>query len=190
MDLSVLLALNHVARSTPLLRHASALVATWGPEGMALIMAVIFLAHRPSDDRCRRAVIYGAGAAIVALVVSVILGALIFRERPEFADPRLVTALVPHANDSSFPSDHAAIAFALAIALFYWGWTGWPFLAGAFLVALCRVAVGVHWPSDVLAGAAVGVLAALLILETRDWYEKLIVAPVLRIFSGTGPTGA
>lgn len=64
---------------------------------------------------------------------------------------------------SAFPSGHASLYFALATAIFLlnrrWGY--W-FLAGAVLIALGRVYVGVHWPADVLVGAGVGVASAWL----------------------------
>lgn len=184
LDLSVLLSLNHLAASSPALGAIAVVGAQWGPEIMALVMAVVFLASRRSNERMRRGVIYGAGSAILALVISGVIGHFVFRERPEYADPRLVTALIQHPNDSSFPSDHASVAFALAIALFYAGDVAWPFLVAAVVVALSRVATGVHWPTDVIAGAVVGTLSAVFILRTRQWYEKPIVVPILRLFGG------
>ncbi len=63
----------------------------------------------------------------------------------------------------SFPSDHAAVAFVLAFM--FWRldkrwWLIWPV---ALLVALARVAVGVHYLHDVLAGAMLGLLISLVV---------------------------
>lgn len=75
------------------------------------------------------------------------------------------TPLIAHTvNDPSFPSGHATVLFALALAL-------WPqnkrwgiyMFAGAVINAVARVYVGVHWPSDVAAGAIIGAAAVVLV---------------------------
>jgi undecaprenyl-diphosphatase len=81
-----------------------------------------------------------------------------------FAVPRPgigVVLAVPldDVSDPAFPSGHASRAFAVALFLTLrsrrWRW-GVPLLGYAVLVALSRVYVGVHWPSDVLGGAILG----------------------------------
>jgi undecaprenyl-diphosphatase len=61
----------------------------------------------------------------------------------------------------SFPSGHTlhAMAFSL-VALFYYPHLAWLLLPFTLLVALSRVVLGLHYPSDVMAGAALGVLIA------------------------------
>jgi len=88
---------------------------------------------------------------------------LVARVRPYDAVPGL-EALTPPLNDWSFPSGHACSSFAAAAAMtFSLGKkAAWGFILAA-LIALSRVYVGVHYPSDVLVGAAVGVLAALCV---------------------------
>ena len=83
-----------------------------------------------------------------------------------------VYSLVNHASTASFPSAHAAVFFALAafVFLFRAKLRGTPlraafisavFFAAAFIIASARVIGGIHWPADILAGAAVGILSAL-----------------------------
>ena len=82
-------------------------------------------------------------------------------ERPRPALAVQGTAPLVDAYGYSFPSGHAANMFAacLLLGLIYRRWL-WPLLALASLVAFSRVYVGVHYPSDVLAGAVLGALLA------------------------------
>jgi lipid A 4'-phosphatase len=82
-----------------------------------------------------------------------------FRPKLYFLDQRFGFDLWHQAADyTSFPSGHTAIVFALAAALaLIWRPLAWPGFALALLVALSRVMVGAHWPSDVLAGAWLGI---------------------------------
>lgn len=76
-------------------------------------------------------------------------------------------------RNNAFPSGHTLTAFTLAGAvtpfLGHWGWRV-ALLGGAAVVGLSRVMVGVHWPADVLAGAACGLIAGLLgVAAARRW---------------------
>jgi undecaprenyl-diphosphatase len=92
-------------------------------------------------------------------VSSIVDGALkdvIGRRRPPLVDPR-VHALIPLPHDPSMPSGHAMMAFAGAtfLALIYPRFR-WAFFALAVGIALSRVYLGVHFPSDVVVGAVLG----------------------------------
>ncbi len=92
------------------------------------------------------------------------------RMRPSFAlVGDAVRVLSPVADSPSMPSGHSATAFAVATVMALRipraGWVLYPF---AILVALSRVGVGVHWPSDILAGALFGIsIGALVFLPFR-----------------------
>lgn len=65
---------------------------------------------------------------------------------------------------SSFPSGHAAAAFATAIFLSFWYPSGrWLFFTLATLVAISRVVLGAHFPSDSLGGVLIGSASALFV---------------------------
>jgi undecaprenyl-diphosphatase len=98
-----------------------------------------------------------------------------------------VHLLVPCGGGKAFPSSHAVNNFAVAtlFAFFYRRWT-WAFFTWAALVALSRVTVGVHFPSDILGGAVLGTGVAALLL----WIWHMLgrsVAPWLRL---TAPSEA
>lgn len=67
--------------------------------------------------------------------------------------------LVETAAVCSFPSGHAAFFFALSAVVFLnnWKWGIW-FFAGSILMGLARIFVGVHYPLDILGGAAAGLI--------------------------------
>ncbi|MDX2012735.1 MAG: phosphatase PAP2 family protein [Myxococcaceae bacterium] len=91
-----------------------------------------------------------------------ILKPMFARLRPSFALGDAARVLSPAANVGSMPSLHAANAFAVAtVVTLAWPRAGLVALPIATLIAVSRVGVGVHWPSDVLAGLAWGTLVAL-----------------------------
>ena len=70
----------------------------------------------------------------------------------------------PPSHDASFPSDHATAAFAIAVAVFcFHRRIGAVFLVAAAAIAVSRVLLGMHYPTDVLAGALTGTTAALVV---------------------------
>ncbi len=118
--------------------------------------------------------------ALVEMIWSVLLVALIAfagewiiaRPRPFITDPSLAV-LVPPPQTMSFPSAHASIAYALAFVLFGWNRPlGIVALLIADLVVMGRVASGVHYPTDVLAGLVVGLLAFTAVRLGHRWVRK------------------
>jgi undecaprenyl-diphosphatase len=70
---------------------------------------------------------------------------------------------IPHSH--SFPSGHTAVAFAAAAVLAWLVPRAAPaFLALALAIGYSRIYVGVHWPLDVVGGAVIGLVTALLLL--------------------------
>jgi len=97
-------------------------------------------------------------------IADVTLKPLFDRDRPFQVDGG-ITVIDGKPQSRSFPSGHTALAVAGAIAgaqlIPGSAWVWWPF---GLLVAVSRVYIGVHWPSDILAGALVGLGTAWLVL--------------------------
>lgn len=93
--------------------------------------------------------------------------------RPFLLDGRgVLTLTIPH--DGAFPSEHTTIAFALAVTIFMHDRkVGWYFLAGALLVGIARVAANVHFPIDIVGGAFLGTIIAVIVEKTH--FSKLLV---------------
>ena len=107
---------------------------------------------------------YKFSLAAIAIIISrgILVEAIRFfyyRPRPELVIS--IEPLIATPSLSSFPSGHAAVFFALAMAVFFVNRkNGWWFIVLAALVALARVFAGVHWFSDVVAGALLGIISA------------------------------
>jgi undecaprenyl-diphosphatase len=109
------------------------------------------------------------------MVVATVSGHFIGRIRPYLADAS-IQALIPQPlTIYSFPSGHTATAFAAAVVLVY-GSPGIGMLAllAATLIGFGRVATGVHYPTDVLAGAALGSLVGVIVhyVKLRQTIKK------------------
>jgi membrane-associated phospholipid phosphatase len=131
--------------------------------------------------RWKVASLAGMTAAGLGLLLSQAITHVWQRPRPYVAHPRDTILLVAPSNEPSFPSDHAVAAFAIAfvIALVGGRRMGALFLAGASVIGLTRILVGLHYPGDVLGGAAIGFLSAALVL----WLGGDYLAPVVRLVS-------
>ncbi|WP_323142624.1 phosphatase PAP2 family protein [Massilia phyllosphaerae] len=144
----------------------------------------------------REAAVRALAATVCALTLNVLIGLLWYHARP-FAE-HIGHNFLPHAANSSFPSDHGTIMFTVALVLasdrapavrrF-----GLAMLPLALAVAWARVFLGVHWPLDMLGGftmalamtllfhtAAVTWLCAALADMMATMYRRLLARPIAR----------
>jgi len=143
---------------TPIMKAASFL----GDDGMIWIAVTVVLLLLPRTRRGGLDVLLSLSMTIV--LNNLVLKNLIARPRPYWVLPELELIVKP-LSSYSFPSGHSFSGFAAAtaITLAFGKKLGIPAYILAALIALSRIYVGIHFPSDVLAGAVLGVLVALLV---------------------------
>ena len=132
----------------------------------------IIKAFTKKDSTSESRAILISSTAIIAGIVSTSLKYTIQRERPYSAYPFIQK--VTSGGGYSFPSGHTSAAFSLAtsISIIY---PKWYVIAPSFLwasaVGYSRMDLGVHYPSDVLAGAIIGSGSAFLSYKLNKWIQ-------------------
>ncbi len=151
------------------LRTLMALLAHSGDSWFWALGLVLFYIFGPQHWR-GLAVLMGLGIVVTAALV-MLVKFTVRRRRPEGEWGKFYRWTDPH----SFPSGHAARAMMLAVLAIGVGpaWFGILMLVWAFLVSFARVAMGVHYLSDVLAGLAAGAIMGWLYLafwpDLQSW---------------------
>lgn len=130
--------------------------------GLAVALAIALDHTRERRERLALVLALGVAVAASDLLGARVLRPLLGRMRPCYAlPPGTFRWLVASSDVGSLPSLHASNFFALAfVARAARRWLGVVALAVAAAVAASRVVVGVHWPTDVLAGVVWGALCA------------------------------
>jgi undecaprenyl-diphosphatase len=147
-----LLRLLRTRGHTPLVETSLLRLAQAGENGLlwnAIATAGGTLSARRRDDYTRAIEI-----VLATLLLNTAVKYAVRRARPVLEEE--LPALTPVLSGRSYPSAHASTSFAGARALAGAGLPGTPLRALAFAMALTRPYLGVHYPSDVVAGAFLG----------------------------------
>ncbi|MET8449948.1 phosphatase PAP2 family protein [Streptomyces sp. NPDC005209] len=168
-DVNLLYDINGLAKSAP--AWFDRVMEFVGEYGLliALVLLVVWcwwsVRRRGAQDAPSSiaALVWAPLAAAIAVLVNVPIRGFVERPRP-FRDHQGLDVLVSGKTDYSFVSDHATITMALGVGLFVanrkFGLAG---IGLALLEGFCRVYMGVHYPTDVVGGFALGTAVVLLL---------------------------
>ena len=144
----------------PILDLLMPALTTLGNSGLVWIILAGVLMFMPKYRKAGAAVM--AGLVLEVICCNLVLKPLVARVRPCDVNTA-VQLLIARPGDFSFPSGHTGASFAATAALYCsrsWIWI--PSLMLAVLIAFSRLYLYVHYPTDVLAGMLLGVMAGWL----------------------------
>jgi undecaprenyl-diphosphatase len=171
VDAALFHSINGLAGRSPVLDAIMIAIANDAPMVFAIVLLACWARWRPLWQRT--AALAGV-AALVGLGVGQVVGILLPRPRPYLVTNAIV--LVTHAPDTSFPSDHAILAFAVTtvLATVSRRLAAW-LLAFSVVLLFARVYIGVHYPTDVIGGAVLGAASGWAIVHVAQ------LSPIARL---------
>ena len=175
-DKEIFLLLNSLAK-IPIFVTVAGLVANEYFVPVAFSLILFYLWITPGKYNKQTVLLAAGSVGLVNLFVKLINLAY-WRPRP--FEEMVVNLVYYRPTDSSFPSNASSVAFAIAAAVWWFNpKLGWWLLALSAVYGLSRVIVGVHYPTDVLAGALLGVGTSLLLSRLKrplEWATETLVS--------------
>jgi len=171
LDTQLVFFFNSLAGQSPLLDGVIVFFAQYLAYLLVAFFAVLVMFLPYSKQKKWQVLLVAGAASIISRLGVVELIRLFYhRPRPFLAFPDQIRALF---TDSawSFPSGHATFFFALStvVYLYHRKW-GIVFFITTILITVSRVVAGVHYPSDILGGAVIGVIVgSIAVFFARRW---------------------
>ena len=184
LDLSIFRALNDFCGWSPTLDRIVVHLEVLKGSLFMGIVGVLWYWPDKEMPRRREALVIMILAVALSLAVNRVTSTLLpYRDRPMYSIGANAPTFEWHADLehwSSFPSDNATYLFAIATSLWLIS-KRWGLFFGIFaaFAAVARVFLGIHYPSDIIVGALIGIATSLAV--NREFIKKRIAAPILTL---------
>jgi len=181
LDIQIFYFLNGAAGKSPLLDWIIVFCALYLAYLIVVILlSLVFFSKSSKRERWMLLIVAGAASVIARFGVAELIRYFYHRPRPFFALPDVHVLFTDSAW--SFPSGHATFFFALSTAVYLYNkkWGIWFFIA-TVLITVGRVIAGVHYPSDILGGALIGVVVAYVTV----YFSRQLTGHTAKIISAT-----
>lgn len=146
-----------------------------------IVLVVLWLWGTPKQ---RSPLLLATMVAILTLSMNYLIDLIAFQPRPEVLG--VGRTLLAHAPDSSFPSDHMTLCWAIGLTLFCHTATrfvGAVTMAVGLVVAWGRIYVGVHFPLDMAGAIVVSSLCLVILMPIRPWIGLSLLPLVEKIYT-------
>jgi len=168
-DQAWLIAWNNFANSSHFWLVFSKLIAEYLIYLVPVILIVLWFwpvspsASRGGPRESKKAALKAVLAGGVGLSIAKVIGPIINRPRP--FEGGSIHEILFHRPDYSFPSDHAILLFALTFSFWLSGYKKLAIVMFglSLFISAARIAVGVHFPSDIISGGILGIFIAWII---------------------------
>ncbi len=175
LSLSLFLLLNAGQNASGIVVGAARILAD---DFIWIVPAGLIIGWLRGSSATRQALIAATIAGLAGLLINQLIGLVWYHPRP--FEIRIGHTLLPHAADSSFPSDHLTLIWAVAFSLLLHQATrraGAAMVLMGLPVAWARMYLGVHFPLDMLGAALVALISAWIILVV----EARLIEPLMRL---------
>lgn len=167
IDFSVLDFIQEHVRCT-LLDLIMPLITRFGDMGLFWLVLGSFLVMFRRSRKCGINIVMAITGGFV--ICNLLLKNLIQRSRPCWLEP-LSDMLIAVPSDYSFPSGHSMVSFAAATVIFHYNKrAGIAALAFAVLIAVSRMYLYVHFPTDVICGSLIGAVMGIITVKCSEKY--------------------
>ncbi|HDR7339297.1 TPA: undecaprenyl-diphosphatase [Bacillus cereus] len=174
MNYTVFQWINNLAGTSVLLDKVMIAITNSAAYVAILFMLILWFHNGKKENAIRKqyTVLYTTLSVIIALLVNVFIHLVYYHPRPFVSYD--VNQLVPHAENSSFVSDHSVLVLSIAFMFILRGEKlRYIALLWAVLVCISRLYVGVHFPLDVMGAAVITILTSSLLLQKKRIFEPI-----------------
>lgn len=170
MNENLFLSLEVLKNKYPIVESVAIFCARWLPWIMLAFMVVIIIRHVVNRKHPTISFLgfmfYETISIIITLLIT--LGVvMVIKYNIPAPRPFVIFDIEPsfiHGFIDSFPSGHAALFFALAWIIGYFEKNiRWFFMMTAIIIGIARITVGIHYPIDIIVGATIGILIAMIV---------------------------